>query len=231
MRSWPQWTFDSRWRQKFCNEHTRAHACTHTQTHTHTRKAGVLAWASISSNCPSVWCLYAWYQLCGDSAEEKKWLFVERRRRERVIQPVAAALSQCDRLDVSHSDHSFGLKRIGFVARKQDPPPPPPVWFEFLVIFFLLFAPLYTPEEVERHLLWKPHKTIQRKSWSNVPPKLLAYMISTQSCTQNWSSSKVQSRSAECNRLKYHHETWRTYSSCSWLQNIALGFFNFCPET
>ena len=29
-------------------------------------------------------------------------------------------------------------------------------------------------EEVERHLLWKFHKKIQRKSWSNVPPKLLA---------------------------------------------------------
>ena len=29
-------------------------------------------------------------------------------------------------------------------------------------------------EEVERHLLWKFDKQIQRKSWSNVPPKLLA---------------------------------------------------------
>ena len=29
-------------------------------------------------------------------------------------------------------------------------------------------------EEVERHLLWKFHKIIQWKSWSNVPPKLLA---------------------------------------------------------
>ena len=29
-------------------------------------------------------------------------------------------------------------------------------------------------EEVERHLLWKLHKKIERKSWSNVPPKLLA---------------------------------------------------------
>ena len=29
-------------------------------------------------------------------------------------------------------------------------------------------------EEVETHLLWKFHKKIQRKSWSNVPPKLLA---------------------------------------------------------
>ena len=29
-------------------------------------------------------------------------------------------------------------------------------------------------EEVERHLLWKFYKKIQRKSWSNVQPKLLA---------------------------------------------------------
>ena len=29
-------------------------------------------------------------------------------------------------------------------------------------------------ENVERKLLWKFHKTIQRESWSNVPPKLLA---------------------------------------------------------
>ena len=31
-------------------------------------------------------------------------------------------------------------------------------------------------EEVERHLLWEFHKKIQRKSWSNVSPKLLACM-------------------------------------------------------
>ena len=29
-------------------------------------------------------------------------------------------------------------------------------------------------EKVARHLLWKFHEKIQRKSWSNVPPKLLA---------------------------------------------------------
>ena len=29
-------------------------------------------------------------------------------------------------------------------------------------------------EKVERHLLWKFYKKIQRKSWSNVPPKLVA---------------------------------------------------------
>ena len=29
-------------------------------------------------------------------------------------------------------------------------------------------------EKVERHLLWKFYKKIRRKSWSNVPPKLVA---------------------------------------------------------
>ena len=43
-------------------------------------------------------------------------------------------------------------------------------WFEFLVIFDFFH---YGIEEKERHLLWKFHKKIQRKSWSNLPPKLL----------------------------------------------------------
>ena len=53
---------------------------------------------------------------------------------------------------------------------RQDPPPPPP-WFEFFVIFDFSHHGI---EEVERHLLWKVYRQIQRKSWSNVPPKLLA---------------------------------------------------------
>ena len=48
---------------------------------------------------------------------------------------------------------------------------PPPPWFEFLVIFDFLHHGI---EKVKRHLLWKFHKKNQRKSWSNVPPKLLA---------------------------------------------------------
>ena len=48
---------------------------------------------------------------------------------------------------------------------------PPPPWFEFLAIFDFLHPDI---EEVQRHLLWKFYKKIGRKSWSNVPPKLLA---------------------------------------------------------
>ena len=47
---------------------------------------------------------------------------------------------------------------------------PPPPWFEFLVIFDFLHHGI---EEVERYLLWKFYKKIRKKSWSNVPPKLL----------------------------------------------------------
>ena len=43
-------------------------------------------------------------------------------------------------------------------------------WFDFLVVFVFLH---HGKEEVKRHLLWKFHKNIQRKNWSNVPPKLL----------------------------------------------------------
>ena len=32
-------------------------------------------------------------------------------------------------------------------------------------------------EKVERHLLWKFHEKIQRKSWWNVPPKLFACIM------------------------------------------------------
>ena len=46
-----------------------------------------------------------------------------------------------------------------------------PPWFEFLVIFYFLHHGI---EKVEEHLGWKLHKKFQRKSWSNVPPKLVA---------------------------------------------------------
>ena len=78
-------------------------------------------------------------------------------------------------------------------------------------------------EEVERHLLWKFHKKIRRKSWSNVPLKLLTYIrFLMQSCTQNRPSPKVQALSRDWiwlfNRLDYLHEIWHTCSACSWLE-------------
>ena len=51
----------------------------------------------------------------------------------------------------------------------------------------------------ERHLLWKFHKQIQRKSWSNAQPKFLArlHKVSKESCTQNRTSPNVQWRSGD----------------------------------
>ena len=50
------------------------------------------------------------------------------------------------------------------------------IWQDPLDLSFWSFLTFlhYGTEKVERHLLWKFHKKIQRKSWSNVPPKLLA---------------------------------------------------------
>ena len=51
-------------------------------------------------------------------------------------------------------------------ALRQDP-----LWFEFWSFLTFLHHGI---EYVERHFLWKFHKKIQRKSWSNALPKLLA---------------------------------------------------------
>ena len=51
---------------------------------------------------------------------------------------------------------------------RQDPPPLDLSFWSFLTFLH------YGIEKVERHLMLKFHKKIQRKSWSNVPSKLLA---------------------------------------------------------
>ena len=61
----------------------------------------------------------------------------------------------------------LSLMRKWTVSLRQDPPLDLSFWS------FLTFLH-HGIEEVERHLLWKFYKTIRRKSWSNVPPKLLA---------------------------------------------------------
>ena len=54
--------------------------------------------------------------------------------------------------------------KISLGKLRQDPP----------CFWSILTFLHYGKEKVERHLLWKFHKKIWRKSWSNVPPKLLA---------------------------------------------------------
>ena len=68
---------------------------------------------------------------------------------------------------VRHLSHNFchGSRHL-----RQDPPPLDLSFWSFLTFLH------HGIEEVERHLLWKFYKKIRRKSWSNVPSKLLAYI-------------------------------------------------------
>ena len=78
--------------------------------------------------------------------------------KQNVWKPDGYAAKVCD---CRRQDRSGSIRYL-----RQDPP-----WFEFWS--FLTFLH-YGIEEVERHLVWKFYKKIRRKSWSNVPPKLLA---------------------------------------------------------
>ena len=64
----------------------------------------------------------------------------------------------------------LALQQHWSVLRQDPPPPPPPPIWVFGHSFTFLH---HGTEKVEWHLEWKLHKKIQRKSWSNVPPKLL----------------------------------------------------------
>ena len=88
---------------------------------------------------------------------------------------------------------------------------------------------------VERHLLWKCHKQIQRKSWSNVPPKLLTCI---------WFLSKLYTKSAVSENSIVLGRLNLTFLSLGLsLWNLArlfimfmatkycLRFFNFCLGT
>ena len=62
------------------------------------------------------------------------------------------------------------LNRKRRKSLRQDPPPLDLSFWSFLTFLH------HGIEKVERHLLWKFHKKVQSKSWSNVPPKLLTYI-------------------------------------------------------
>ena len=89
-------------------------------------------------------------------------------------------------------------------------------------------------EQVERHLLWKFHKKIQRKSWSNVPPKLLACLLirflykTVHKIGRLRKFNRARETEFNCfHRLDYLYETWHTCLSCSWLQKFASDFSIF----
>ena len=58
--------------------------------------------------------------------------------------------------------------QLYWATLRQDPPPLDLSFWSFLTFLH------HGIEGIERHLLWKVYKKIRRKSWSNVPPKLVA---------------------------------------------------------
>ena len=121
--------------------------------------------------------------------------------------------------------HIFGKSILLWATLRQDPPLDLSFWS------FLTFLH-HNIEEVETHLLWKFHKKIRRKSWSNVPPKLLACIGFLYKVVHKIGRLRKFSRSREIEfnffyRLDYLHEIWHTCSACPWLQNVASDFLSF----
>ena len=117
-------------------------------------------------------------------------------------------------------DFILVLKRPQTIASlRQDPPLDLSFWS------FLTFLH-HGIEEVERHLLWKFFKKIRRKSWSNVPPKLLACIRFLYKVVHKIGRLRKfnRSREIEFNFLDYLHEIWHTCSACSWLQKMPQIF-------
>ena len=119
---------------------------------------------------------------------------------------------------------------------KQDP----------LDLSFWSFLPFFCTI-VERHLLWKFHKTIQRKSWSNVPLKLLAcirvnlvaslFLVGLFWKTK--ASERKKNKSVQKNKnapspipwSRYHWWTnvspFYTQRECKYIERAAIFFFFF----
>ena len=109
------------------------------------------------------------------------------------------------------------------------PPPPPPLDLSFWT--FLTFLH-YSREEVEAHLWWKFHKKIQRKSWSNVQPKLLACIGFLYKVVHKNGRLRKFDRARE---IEFTFFTLRTISMKLGTlvhhvpgYKICLNFFNFC---
>ena len=90
-------------------------------------------------------------------------------------------------------------------------------------------------EEVERHLLWKFHKKIQRKSWSNVPPNLLACIRFLYKVVHKNGRLRKFNRSRE---IEFNFFTaWTIFVKLGTLVHHVHGyksclrFFNFCLGT
>ena len=112
---------------------------------------------------------------------------------------------------------------------RQDPPPLDLSFWSFLTFLH------HGIEEVERHLLWKFYKKIRRKSWSNVPPKLLACIRFLYKVVHKNGRLRKFNRSCE---IEFNFLTaWTISMKFGTLVQHALGsktlpqIFNFCLGT
>ena len=90
-------------------------------------------------------------------------------------------------------------------------------------------------EKVETHLLWKFHKTIQRKSWSNVPPTVLTCIGFLYKVVHK------NGRLRKFNGAGRFNLTFLPLGLSLWnlahlfimfiSTKLCLRFFNFCPGT
>ena len=107
------------------------------------------------------------------------------------------------------------------------------LWLEFWPFLTFLHHGI---EKIERHLLWKLHK-IRRKSWSNVPPKLLACIRFL--CKVAHKIARLRKfnrvREIESNFWLPGLSPWNLAHLFSMLELMAtkryLRFFMFCPGT
>ena len=90
----------------------------------------------------------------------------KKRREKRMKEEEWCAQNCCE---TNHGWSVNGLETSGNQSNHWAGPPPLDLSFWSFLTFLH-----HGIEKVERHLLWKFHEKIQRKSWSNVPPKLLA---------------------------------------------------------
>ena len=96
--------------------------------------------------------------------------------------------------------------------------------------FLTFFAPWYR-RSMEASSVKTSQKNSKQKLVKCATEVARLCKVSIQSCTQNQSSPKIQSRSGDWislfYRLDYLYETWHTCSSYSWLQNVASDFLIF----
>ena len=85
--------------------------------------------------------------------------------------PGAVATVQHGWLEIGLYEHALSIESPSRAWKTGHIKAGPPLDLSFWSFFTFLH---YGIEEVERHLLWKFYKKIRKKSWSNVPPKLVA---------------------------------------------------------